>query len=421
MLPRSSRVALTINGRSADIKPEAFTFHDIASGSSDSISIQLGDRDRKWIHGWFPQKGDYIKATIITDNWDKEGRTEENFCGTFYVDDFSFQGGPITLTMDAVSYPAISGFKGTERTKTYEKTTLAAIGSDVASRNKIQLSYNGPNVGIEKVTQDNQTDAAFFNDLCKKYGLSLKVFNNRLVVSDESIYESQGPVATLTERDIEPGWKFNSTVDGVYTGVKFQYTNSEKNESYTIMVGSEGKVMNLNLQASNLGEATTIALASINDANKKNTTMTCTLVHADRRIMATKCVQISGLGNIDGKYFVEECSHSIGSGYKQQLTLRKVQQRLTQPTSAKNSGNSANPAASDSSPSYSTVRYGSRGSTVKVMQQKLQALGYSLPRYGSDGIFGSETRSAVMAFQKANGLTVDGICGPQTWAKLTGG
>jgi hypothetical protein len=37
---------------------------------------------------------------------------------------------------------------------------------------------------------------------------------------------------------------------------------------------------------------------------------------------------------------------------------------------------------------------------------------------GFDGIFGSYTKQAVIAFQQANGLTADGIVGPNTWGKL---
>lgn len=57
-------------------------------------------------------------------------------------------------------------------------------------------------------------------------------------------------------------------------------------------------------------------------------------------------------------------------------------------------------------------KYGSRGSEVRTIQEKLKRWGYYS---GSvDGIYGSQTVSAVKKFQKKNGLTVDGIAGTQT-------
>ena len=63
-----------------------------------------------------------------------------------------------------------------------------------------------------------------------------------------------------------------------------------------------------------------------------------------------------------------------------------------------------------------TVYSGSRGESVKTLQERLNAKGYNA---GSvDGIFGKNTRAAVIAFQNANGLAADGIVGKLTWAKL---
>lgn len=45
-------------------------------------------------------------------------------------------------------------------------------------------------------------------------------------------------------------------------------------------------------------------------------------------------------------------------------------------------------------------------------------LGYSCGSSGADGDFGNGTLTAVKNFQSANGLTVDGICGANTQAKL---
>ena len=57
-------------------------------------------------------------------------------------------------------------------------------------------------------------------------------------------------------------------------------------------------------------------------------------------------------------------------------------------------------------------KYGLRGTEVRTIQEKLKRWGYYS---GSvDGIYGSQTVSAVKSFQKKNGLTVDGIAGTQT-------
>lgn len=65
-----------------------------------------------------------------------------------------------------------------------------------------------------------------------------------------------------------------------------------------------------------------------------------------------------------------------------------------------------------------TLRKGSTGSYVVMLQQDLIALGYDLSPYGADGKFGAKTETAVKAFQKASGLVADGIVGPMTWAAL---
>ncbi|WP_085831792.1 spore cortex-lytic enzyme [Clostridium merdae] len=57
-------------------------------------------------------------------------------------------------------------------------------------------------------------------------------------------------------------------------------------------------------------------------------------------------------------------------------------------------------------------RVGSRGDEVKKIQTKLKNWGYFS---GSvDGIFGEETRQAVVKFQKKNNLPADGVAGTET-------
>lgn len=58
------------------------------------------------------------------------------------------------------------------------------------------------------------------------------------------------------------------------------------------------------------------------------------------------------------------------------------------------------------------------GSRCKELQEKLIKLGYNCGGYGADGTFGNGTYNSLIQFQKDNGLSVDGLAGTNTFAKL---
>lgn len=64
------------------------------------------------------------------------------------------------------------------------------------------------------------------------------------------------------------------------------------------------------------------------------------------------------------------------------------------------------------------IEPGDRGPRVRAAQDRLHALGYWLGT--KDGIYGNLTKQAVMAFQKVQGLSRDGVLGPRTRAALAG-
>ena len=67
------------------------------------------------------------------------------------------------------------------------------------------------------------------------------------------------------------------------------------------------------------------------------------------------------------------------------------------------------------------LQKGTAGKQVKTLQRLLRMMGYK-DQYGNtlviDGDFGSKTEHALKKFQKAEGLTVDGICGTNSWKAL---
>lgn len=65
----------------------------------------------------------------------------------------------------------------------------------------------------------------------------------------------------------------------------------------------------------------------------------------------------------------------------------------------------------------SNMNRGSQTDEVKVLQSWLINNGH--PEVKPDGIYGPVTENAVKAFQRQNGLTPDGVVGPQTRGKMT--
>lgn len=65
-----------------------------------------------------------------------------------------------------------------------------------------------------------------------------------------------------------------------------------------------------------------------------------------------------------------------------------------------------------------TVKKGAKGNITKLIQERLNSVGFSLD---CDGIFGDKTHNAVKVFQKNRSLTQDGIVGKNTWSWLLKG
>lgn len=67
-------------------------------------------------------------------------------------------------------------------------------------------------------------------------------------------------------------------------------------------------------------------------------------------------------------------------------------------------------------PPRPVLRRGSTGQAVKSLQMALNSWGGA--RLLVDGVFGPVTEAAVIRFQRAHGLVVDGVVGNQTWGAL---
>ena len=127
-----------------------------------------------------------------------------------------------------------------------------------------------------------------------------------------------------------------------------------------------------------------------------------------------------GRSGIDGKFgdktyeAVRTFQSVVGievDGQVGDITRGMLKQVLEDPTKLEN-------VCPFKTPKVNLKRYTSLSEGVRWLQWHLIKLGYNLGEDGIDGDFGRLTIEAVVAFQKANELKVDGGVGAETRAKL---
>lgn len=337
---RKAVPSLSFNGKNVSTKladyMESVSCEDVASGSSDSIDITLQNIDMKWMNQWYPTKGDKISGSITFQDWNKDGEHLKLDCGTFILDEVKFSGGPLKVSLGGVAIPANESFKVRERTKTWKNVTIKNIANEIAKRYGLSLSYSGPTITIASIEQSDKTDSAFLYDLCKKYGLSMKVFNNKIVIYDQTQQEKKAAVATITrESFIDDEWDYTDSIEGTYTGARISYKSGEDNEEISVFLGLKAenaagsRVLNITEVAEDYDTAYYMAAAQVNQSNEDATTISGK-IWANPKICAGICVTISGMGKADGKYFVDKSTVEVlDSRTTQTVELHKCQTRLT--------------------------------------------------------------------------------------------
>ena len=122
---------------------------------------------------------------------------------------------------------------------------------------------------------------------------------------------------------------------------------------------------------------------------------------------------------INGKYIRGFATPDYKTASKTYDFKKKV---IVKPTTNTTATNKTNTTVSVSIKTIaSTVPYlksGDKNDAVKVMQTVLIYLGFDCGKSGVDGSFGPDTVKAVKAYQKAVGITQDGICGKDCWKNM---
>lgn len=320
---------------------ESFHYTDAAASQSDSMSIAINARDKRWKNEWLPEKGAKLYPTILVKNWEIGGigngyRDYSAECGAFVLDNPSFSSAPDTLTMSGVAKPNDSSFSERTRTFTWKQTSVKKIAETIAERYKLELQFEGDDHDIDAKEQD-ATDSAFLQNLCNDYALIIKVYASKLWVYDREKYKAKPAVWTAYEEQpkgnpnalcIEPGsFKWNTKLSGTYTGGVYTYTNKQKGISINVTVGTAERQLKLTGKVSSEADAKAKLIAAIKNANHGATSISFTVPGYPAGASA-QCINVDGYGKMGGKYFIDQMDqvYTKSGGYKTQVKASKVEE-----------------------------------------------------------------------------------------------
>lgn len=301
----------------------SITYVDNEDGKVDDVTISLKDESGKWIGPWMPKKGDLLSVMI------KPFNAIALNCGKFEVDEISASGPPSTIEIKAVSVPIKSGIRRLLKTKAWEKTTLKTIATEMAAASKLEFLYlvdEDPYYGRQDQTE--QSDLAFLHRMAQDEGFSLKVTDSQLVIFDQAMFESKDPITTFYHKQPPlTGWGFSTQSHDLYKSCTCKYRIPKKKKTiaytYTDPDIEDGSNLKIRKLVANGDEAKRKAKAMLRMKNRYQYTGSLTMP-GNTDMVAGVTFMYAGSGGFDGKYIVQQSTHTIAGGYTTTVEIRRV-------------------------------------------------------------------------------------------------
>ena len=280
-------------------------------------------------------KGMPIEASITRHNWKGDGKDETLEMGLFELDSMRVSGPPNAVTIKGTSLFYGSAIRQTEHDKAWEGYYLSGIAREVAGRGGLGFRYeSGTDPYYSRVEQSAQSDISFLMELVHRAGISMKIYDNTMVLFDQATYEAKNPVRTFTRGDgTYEKWDMQtSEADCKYDSCQVYYSDPRTQSVYSAWAyaddydkdADEHQVLKVNQRVTSNIEAQALAAKMLRMKNKFEYEVKLTLP-GDPGMVAGVTVKLDGWGPFSGKYIIKQSKHTLSrSGYSTQITCRKV-------------------------------------------------------------------------------------------------
>jgi uncharacterized protein len=375
---RAARPAIILNGQDYydALSPYflSLEYTDNCDGEkADDLSIELADRDKRFISDWMPDKGTFLDVSIVAERWFALNSPSLTLdCGRFWIDSVDFQMPANTVGIKASSLPTTAHIKGTDETRGWENTSLRDIAQQIAGENGMTIDYqSNVNPRYKRIEQNEESALAFLKKRAKDAKLSIKVHRSALVIFDEETYEAAeakftvlygaGPATAGLPCYRMAGGHFETKLTDTLKKAKLRHTKQETgevtSEDFTAGGDDDGDLpddfsQNVNedpgsepddasdsdggelrdeggggLEDWNLDNSSAAgqrkAKSVVREANKDKETASIDLGIGNPLVAAGMTFNLVGVGQFDGKWFVTSAKHTVGPMFITSLEIRR--------------------------------------------------------------------------------------------------
>jgi len=295
----------------------SFSYTDNAHGVADDVSISLKDEKGIWSDDWFPEEGDKLRPIIHTLNWRHDGDSQSLDCGFFDIDEPECSGPPSVMTINGNSMPTNSSFKDEKKTRSWTNQSFKMIASKISNEAGLDLLYDSQVNPVFSYVLQEESDAAFLLKLCDDHSFGVKISSGQLVIYNLSEYKAKDSVHEYRKRSstvLSYGFR-KQTVGNQFDGVKVKYEDDGMSKWYSYCPKSpdDAKYYTIESVCESYQDAEYMCMSKY--AELADTVYVCTFnVTLNLKLISALCIDVSGFGKYDGKYFLDKVTHTVGSG-----------------------------------------------------------------------------------------------------------
>lgn len=330
----------------------AYINHDLISFSHsdslnefDTLEIVIQNRKMLWIDGWAPLKGEKIEAKAILHNWETLDQVEIKI-GTFYIDEVSYSGPPDICTIRALSVDITSNVMDNKRHRVWEAVTLEKIARDVAAECNLELMFEVDfKFEYKRAEAKLETYFNFLKRLGKEAGILVKLYNDKLILIEEALYEKKEPILTINREDLM-SYSFSTDDTDTYAGCKISYYDSilaKKIEKSFFTKQRPGykrgtqRVLFINEEKEPPGATQKqkeeylgkLAEKALKEKNKNSVRGNIRLLGKEQLLSVGNTINILGLGIFNGKYLITKIDTDF-KDYTLSIDIRKIEEEEQQ-------------------------------------------------------------------------------------------